>query len=108
MGIFDDTKKLLKIRKEAKEIQKKLKNIHIEADEDNVTITISAEQEVVKVEIKDETIDAGMKKKLESNLLSAFNKAIKKSQAVAAENMKGILGELGGGLGGLTAPETDK
>jgi DNA-binding protein YbaB len=99
MGMFDDTKKLLKLRKEAKEIQKKLKNIHIEADEGNVTITISAEQEVVKVDIKDDTMAVDLKRKLESNLVVSFNKAIKKSQAVAAENMKGILGELGGGLG---------
>lgn len=100
--MFDDTKKLLKLRKEAKEIQKKLKNIHIEADEGNITITISAEQNVVKVDINDDQMDQSIKKKLEENLVSAFNKALKKSQAVAAENMKGILGELGGGLGGLT------
>ena len=99
--MFDDTKKMLKLRKEAKEIQKKLKNIHIEADEGNVTITINAEQNVVKVTINDDTMDQSIKKKLEENLVSSFNKAIKKSQAVAAENMKGILGELGGGLGGL-------
>lgn len=105
MGMFDDTKKLLKLRKEAKEIQKKLKNIHIEADEGNVTITISAEQEVVKVDIKDDSLSADIKKKLESNLVSSFNKAIKKSQAVAAENMKSILGELGGGFGNLPSGE---
>lgn len=99
MGMFDDTKKMLKLRKEAKEIQKKLKSIHIEADEGNITITISAEQNVVKVEINDDQMDQSVKKKLEDNLVSAFNKALKKSQAVAAENMKGILGELGGGLG---------
>lgn len=104
MGMFDDTKKLLKLRKEAKEIQKKLKNIHIEADEGDVTITINAEQTVVKVEIKNPNLDNSLRTTLESNLVSAFNKAIKKSQTVAAENMKGILGELGGGLGNLNPP----
>jgi DNA-binding protein YbaB len=104
MGIFDDTKKLLKLRKEAKEIQNKLKNIHIEADEGDVTITINAEQTVIKVDIKNPNLDSSLKTTLESNLVSAFNKAIKKSQSVAAENMKGILGELGGGLGNLNPP----
>ena len=100
--MFDDAKKMLEIKKQAKEVQKKLKNIHIEADEDNVTVTISAEQEVIKVEINDPTLDASLKSKIEKNAVKAFNKAIKKSQAVAAENMKDILGQLGGGLGGLT------
>lgn len=105
MGMFDDTKKLLKLRKEAKEIQKKLKNIHIEADEGDVTITINAEQVVMKVDIKNDTLDSSMKRTLEENLVTAFNKAIKKSQTIAAENMKGILGELGGGMGDLTQPK---
>jgi DNA-binding protein YbaB len=107
MGKFQDMKNILKLRKEAKEIQKKLKNIHIEADEDTITVTINAEQNVVKVEIKDE-IDAALKRKLEENLVKAFNKGIKKSQAVAAENMKGLLGQLGGGLGDLSALTDDK
>lgn len=101
MGLFDDTKKLLKLRKEAKEIQKKLAKIHIEADEGDVTITIDAEQKVIKVDTNEMIQDKDLKKKLEQDLLNAFNKAIKKSQSVAAENMKGLLGDLGGGLDAL-------
>jgi DNA-binding protein YbaB len=109
MSTFQDMKKLLQLRKEAKEIQKKLKNIHIEADEGNITVTINAEQNVIKVEIKDDQLEPSMKRKLEDNLVKAFNKGIKKSQSIAAENMKGILGNLGGDLGGLGAlTESDK
>lgn len=97
MSKFDDVKKMMKLRKDAKNVQKKLKNIHIEADEDNITVTINAEQTVMAVEIRDESIPPEIRKKLEGNLVIAFNKGIKKSQSIAAENMKDILAELGGG-----------
>lgn len=100
MNAFGDIKNVMKLRKQAKEIQKKLKNIHVEADDGDVTVTISAEQEVVKVEIKNDQLEEKYKKQLEEMLVKAFNKGIKKSQEIAAENMKGLLGELGGGFGG--------
>jgi len=97
MNAFGDVKKLMKLRKEAKVIQKKLKNIHIEAEEGNVKVTINGEQKVVNVEITLEEASETNIKKLENNLIIAFNKGVKKSQEVAAENMKDILGQLGGG-----------
>lgn len=105
MSKFQDMKKILKLRKEAKEIQGKLKNIHIEADEGDVTVTINAEQEVQAVTIKNSPLEGTALRELEQSLVKAFNKGIKKSQSIAAENMKGLLSELGGdGLAGLANP----
>ena len=89
-------KKLMELRKEAKNIQAKLKKIHIEASDDQnvVKITMDAEQKVLKVEILEEVA----KDKLEKASVEAMNKAIKKSQEIAAENMKGILGDLSAGM----------
>lgn len=86
----------MELRKEAKNIQAKLKKIHIEASDDNnnVKITMDAEQKVLKVEILQEV----EKNQMESSLVDAMNKAIKKSQEIAAENMKGILGDLSAGM----------
>ena len=86
----------MELRKEAKNIQAKLKKIHIEASDDNnnVKITMDAEQKVLKVEILQEV----EKNQIESSLVDAMNKAIKKSQEIAAENMKGILGDLSAGM----------
>ena len=86
----------MELRKEAKNIQAKLKKIHIEASDDNnnVKITMDAEQKVLKVEILQEIA----KEQMESALVDAMNKAIKKSQEIAAENMKGILGDLSAGM----------
>lgn len=99
MSAFGDIKNMMKLKKEATAIQKKLKNIHVEAEEGEVKITISAEQVVVKVDINEPSLDPKLKQKLEESLLKGFNKGIKKSQEIAAENMKGLLGQLGG-LGG--------
>lgn len=94
--MLKDIKKLMELRKEAKNIQAKLKKIHIEASDDQnvVKITMDAEQKVLNVEVLQEVA----KDQLQSSLVEAMNKAIKKSQEIAAENMKGILGDLSAGM----------
>jgi DNA-binding YbaB/EbfC family protein len=101
MGKFQDVQQMLKLRKEAKSVQKKLKNIHIEADDGDITVTIDGEQHVIKVEIKTEGIDPKIKEKIEKMLVEAFNKGIKKSQEIAAANMKDIMSQMGGGIPGM-------
>ena len=55
---------------------------------------MDAEQKVLNVEVLQEVA----KDQLQSSLVEAMNKAIKKSQEIAAENMKGILGDLSAGM----------
>jgi len=93
MGMFDQAKNLYQLQKQAKEIKKELRNIHIEAEVEGVIVIIDGEQEVVSVTIADEAHQNP--KKLEENLVKAFNKAIKKSQQIAAEKMKGVMGDMG-------------
>lgn len=92
MGMFDQAKGLYKLQKEAKRIKKELSNMHIEASEGGVLVVIDGEQHVVKVEI---SAEAKENPKLETILTEVFNKALKKSQEVAAEKMKAIMGNLG-------------
>lgn len=93
MGMFDQAKNLYQLQKQAKEIKKELQNIHIEAEVEGVIVIINGEQEVVSVTIsEDAQQNPG---KLQENLVKAFNKAIKKSQQIAAEKMKGVMGGLG-------------
>lgn len=102
MGIFDDTKKVLELQKKAKQIKAKLGSLHIEAEGTGLKIVINGEQEVMKVEITDPAmLQAGSQKALEEALVKTFNKAIKKSQEVAANEMKELMG--GMGLPGLGA-----
>ncbi len=90
--MFDKAKDLYKLQKQAKEIKKQLKNTHIEAEQNGVTIVINGEQQVIKVEVSEEA--AKDHKKLGKSLEECFNKAIKKSQQIGAELMKDVMGGL--------------
>ncbi len=95
MGMFQQAKDMYKLQKEAKAVKKELANIHIEAEEDGVIVTINAELEVVDIKISEEA--ATNKGSLEKKLLKAFNKALKKAQQIAAEKMKSVMSMMGMG-----------
>jgi DNA-binding YbaB/EbfC family protein len=99
MGKMQQMKDMYKLQKQAKEIKKKLKNIHIEAEEEGVKITINGEQDPVKIEISEEALKD--KNKLEESILSALKKGLKKSQEVAAVNMKDVMAQMGMNLPGM-------
>lgn len=92
---------MYRLQKEAKRIKADLAKTHIFAEEAGVKITINGAQELVSVEITDDSA-LEQKAKLEKTLKEVFERAMKKSQAVAAERMKEFMGQsgLGGGLGG--------
>lgn len=94
---MDKAKDLYKLQKQAKQIKKELKNIHIEAESNGVAVTMDGEQHVILVKI-DESI-AGDTKKIENACRDAFNKGVKKSQLIGAEKMKDAMGGLGGMFG---------
>ncbi len=87
--MFDKIKDVYQLQKQAKQIKNELKNIHIEAESDGITVIIDGEQEVIDVKLP-ENIEN--KSKLEEGLKKAFNKGIKKSQQIAADKMKGVMG----------------
>lgn len=90
--MFDKFKDIYAMQKQAKEIKKELKNIHIEAEVDGVIVIIDGEQEVISVTFPEQ--EPANLKKLAESALKAFNKAIKKSQQVAAEKMKPLMSGL--------------
>jgi DNA-binding YbaB/EbfC family protein len=101
MGIFQQAKDMYKLQKEAKSVKKELTNIHIEADEGGVTVTINAELECVDVKINDEAM--ANRTSLEKSLVKAINKAAKKGQQIAAEKMKNVMNMMGMGSQEKTA-----
>lgn len=98
MGMMGKAKDLYKLQKQAKEIKKQLKNIHVEAETNGVTVTVDGEQHFVEAKIADEMM--GDASKLAKAFVDAANKAVQKSQAIAAEKMKEVMGGLGGMFGG--------
>ncbi|HRY91662.1 MAG TPA: YbaB/EbfC family nucleoid-associated protein [Candidatus Gracilibacteria bacterium] len=91
--MFDKIKDLYSLQKKAKQIKKDLKNIHIEAEVDGVIVIMDGEQEIVKLTIPENL--ANNISKLEDIIAKAFNKALKKSQEIAAEKMKDVMGPMG-------------
>lgn len=84
----------MKLQQEASKIQNELSNIHIEAESDGFVVTIDGQMKAVKVEIEDETLLKD-KSRLEKAVLEAINKGLKKSQEIAAEKMKDVMGNMG-------------
>lgn len=84
--MMDQMKELMALQKKAKEIQEKLGNTHIEADEGAWTIIINGKQECV--DVKKDGVS-------QPEVVKAFNKALKKSQEIAAGEMKEVMGNLG-------------
>ncbi len=101
MGLFGQAKDMYKLQKQAKKIKEELKNLHIEAEGEGVVVVINGEQEVVEVRISEEMLKPENQAKLQNVLISVFNKAIKKSQEVAAERMRGMMSDLGMDIPGL-------
>jgi DNA-binding protein YbaB len=97
MGFFDQAKDMYKLQKQAKEIKKQLKNIHIEAEHEGVKVTVDGEQTFLECKVAEAILgDAG---KIEKGFIEAANKAIKKAQTIGAEKMKDVMGGMGGMFG---------
>jgi nucleoid-associated protein EbfC len=91
--MFDKMKTLMDMQKKMQEIKRELDNTNVEAEDPKgfVKITMSGSQEVRDIAIK-KNIDEGERSSFEATLKDVFNKAIKRSQEVAAQKMKAVTG----------------
>lgn len=105
MGLFGQAKDLYQLQKKAKQVKKQLRDLHIEAEVEGVIITINGEQEVISLKIPDALLGEENRERLQNKIVEAFNKAIKKSQEIAAEKMKDVMGDMGLDLPGLTSSD---
>ncbi len=83
---MDEMKKLMALQKKAQVVQDQLANTHVEADEGEYAITVNGKQECI--EAKKDGVS-------QPNLVIALNKALKKSQEIAAHEMKDVMGDMG-------------
>ncbi|HSX46534.1 MAG TPA: YbaB/EbfC family nucleoid-associated protein [Patescibacteria group bacterium] len=96
MSRFDQAKMLMKIKKMQKELQKMV--IEVEKGDGAVTVEITGEQKIKKINIDPEFVDLDDIGQLERWLEDAVKEAIQESQKIAAEKMQpmmGVLGDLG-------------
>lgn len=95
--MFQQMKDLYNMQKKAKQVQKELKLIEIEAEEGGVIVVVNAAQEVISVNISDDVFKPENKEKIEKNIVIATTRAMEKAKKVAAEKMKPIMGDMGFG-----------
>lgn len=91
--MLDQAKTVMKMRKLQKELAKEI--IEVESGDGAVIIKITAEQKIKKVEIDPDRVDLDDIEELEGWIETGIKEAITKSQQVAAEKMKPIMGQLG-------------
>lgn len=92
--MFDQFKQLgelKKMRDQAMQIQKALSQERIEVEENGIKVIITGDQKIEEIYIEGEE---------NWKLKDVLNKAVKKSQEVAAKKLQEMSGGLGG-LGGL-------
>lgn len=76
---------LKKMRDQAMEVQRKLSGIKITVEHKGVVVVMSADQKVTSISGEQDF----------NKITEAVNEALKQSQKVAAEEMKGLMGGIG-------------
>ena len=91
--MFDKMKALLEMQKKMQEVKRELENTNfdIQSSDGLVKITMNGSQEVKEIVIKD-NLGESEKGRLSNSLKDTFNRAIKRSQEVAAQKMKDVTG----------------
>lgn len=93
MTSFKKAKDMFKLQKQAKQIKKELKNIHVEAEAEGVVVTVNAEQEIISITIAEDV----SRERIPALLKDALNRSLKKAQVVATEKMQGVMSQMGMG-----------
>lgn len=100
---FTQARDLYALAKKARQIQKELKDIEIEARNSDGTVVavFNGEQHLKEIKIADELLSPIKKGELEKQLTSVVSQGISKAQSVAAEQMREVAGDLGINIPGL-------
>lgn len=91
--MFDQAKMLMKIKKAQKDLAGEV--IEVEAGDGMVVVRITGEQKIKKISIDASKVDLDDIGELEKYVETAVKDAILRSQQVAAEKMKPLMGSLG-------------
>jgi len=94
---FSQAKKLYEMQKKARQIQKELKDIEVEASSNDgwVTVVFNGEQHLTEINLEEEALQPENKRELEKDLKNTISQAISRAQAVASEKMRDIAGGMG-------------
>ena len=91
--MFNQAKMLMKLKKAQKELANEI--IEVEAGDGAVVVRITGEQKIKKITIDPDQVDLDNIGELERWVETAVKEAVTRSQQVAAEKMKPLMGGLG-------------
>jgi hypothetical protein len=96
-------KQMQKMQEAMARVQEDLANRSVTGDAGGgmVKVTVSGKQQILKVEINAEVVNAAEKDLLEDMVLTATNQALEKAAALAQEEMKKVTGGVVPGLPGF-------
>ena len=57
--MFGKMKDMYNMQKQAKQIKDDLKKVHVEAEVDGITVTVSGEMDIVKIDIPESAMELG-------------------------------------------------
>jgi DNA-binding protein YbaB len=93
---FSRGKETYELVKKARAIQKELKETEIEVSnaDETLTVIMNAEQRLVDIQVDESWLQTDKRQALEKAILNVMGQATSKAQAVAAEQMKKVAGDL--------------
>ncbi|NCN24744.1 YbaB/EbfC family nucleoid-associated protein [Candidatus Berkelbacteria bacterium] len=96
-------KQLYQLQKQAKTVQKELRDTEIEAKsaDGEILVVVNGEQKIVEIKIGENYLSADKKSELESALLKVAQEASEKAQQIAAEKSKDMMKGMGLNIPGL-------
>jgi len=100
MDMFKMMKEAMAMKSRLAELEKELKAKIVEVEDGGIKVKINGKSEVVELNISDSAYNLG-REKLEKTVMSAIQKAVKKSQEMMAEEAKKLTG--GMKIPGLTS-----
>ncbi|MEI6647507.1 MAG: YbaB/EbfC family nucleoid-associated protein [bacterium] len=105
MGMFDQVKQAMQMRKDAKRIQAEIEAITCEYSNGGITCVVRGDFTLVSLKITDEAlveVKAGKKDRFETMLKTVVDAALKKAKAQTQEAMGKMMqnGEMGSMMGG--------
>jgi len=94
---FDKFKKIYELQKQAKQIQKELRDTLVEAQsaDGKIKVVFNAEQKLESITIDNDYLSPEKKAELERTLANVISDAIFKVQKIAAQKAKEMMGGLG-------------
>lgn len=92
MNLFQQAGDVIKLRKQAAQIQKELANQITTVEENGIKVVVTGEQKIKEFAVE------GI---VSQDAINVLNKALKQSQEMAAKKMQGMTGELSELLGSL-------